>query len=65
MNVIPLASDFLAGSLLSLLLPVALLISLVVWYVRAVRRVPSSSGDVAEVPLAPSEPGAGVADKLP
>lgn len=34
-------STFLAGSLLSLLLPVLLLIALVVWYVIAVQRVPT------------------------
>lgn len=35
---IPLAT-FLAGSLLSLLLPVGVLIALVVWYVRSIARV--------------------------
>ncbi len=38
MTVMPLAS-FLAGSILSLLLPVLLLIGLVVWYVIAVKKV--------------------------
>jgi hypothetical protein len=32
------ADDFLAGSLLSLLLPVCLLIAIAVWYVRFARR---------------------------
>ncbi len=36
---IPFAT-FLAGSLLSLLLPVLLLIALAVWYMRVVRRMP-------------------------
>jgi hypothetical protein len=36
---IPIAG-FLAGSLLTLLLPIGLLISLTVWYVKFVRRVP-------------------------
>jgi hypothetical protein len=33
---------FLAGSLLSLLLPVLLLVALVVWYVKFFRRVPET-----------------------
>ncbi len=40
---IPLASSFLAGSLLSLILPIALLIGLVVWYMKAIRKVPEGS----------------------
>jgi hypothetical protein len=36
---LPLAS-FLAGSLLTLLIPVCLLIALVVWYFRTATRVP-------------------------
>jgi hypothetical protein len=36
---IPIAA-FLAGALLTLLLPTGLLISLTVWYVKFVRRVP-------------------------
>lgn len=39
---IPLASSFLAGSLLSIILPIALLIALVVWYTKAIGRVPGS-----------------------
>jgi hypothetical protein len=46
MPAIPPASSFLAGSLLSLLMPVALLIALVVWYVLALRRAPG--GDAVE-----------------
>jgi hypothetical protein len=51
---IPIA-DFLAGSLLSLLLPVLLLIALVVWYMMFLRRVP----DTGEQELAgpPANPG--------
>ena len=45
MTVLPLA-DFLAGALLSLLLPVLLLTALVVWYWFFVRQVPE-----------PTEPG--------
>jgi hypothetical protein len=42
---IPFADNFLAGSLLSLLLPVGLLIAVVLWYLVVMRRVP---GDTAE-----------------
>jgi hypothetical protein len=38
--VIPFADNFLAGSLLTLLLPIGLLIAIAVWYMVAVRRVP-------------------------
>jgi hypothetical protein len=53
MTPVPLA-DFLAGSLLSLLLPVALLIALAVWYVVVIRRrFAGDPGDPSEadVPL--------------
>jgi hypothetical protein len=40
---IPFADNFLAGSLLSLLMPVCLLIALAVWYVVTVRRVPGDT----------------------
>ncbi len=36
-------ADFLAGALLSLLLPTLLLIALVVWYFMFLRRVPENS----------------------
>jgi hypothetical protein len=51
---LPLA-DFLAGALLSLLLPVALLIGLVVWYLKFIRRVPETPEP--ELPGAPANPG--------
>jgi hypothetical protein len=35
-------ASFLAGSLLSLLLPVGLLIAIVIWHMSAVRRVPET-----------------------
>jgi hypothetical protein len=47
--------SFLAGSLISLLIPVCLLIALLVWQVRAAVRVP---GDPAE----PAAHGAGTAE---
>ena len=42
MTLIPIAS-FLAGSLLSLLLPVGLLIALAIWHLLAIRRVPGGA----------------------
>jgi hypothetical protein len=50
---LPLA-DFLAGALLSLLLPVALLIALVAWYLKFIRRVPETSEP--ELPGTPANP---------
>ena len=47
---LPIAA-FLAGALLSLLLPVGLLIALTVWYVMLVRRIPEpTQGDVPPLP---------------
>jgi hypothetical protein len=40
---IPFADNFLAGSLLSLLLPVGLLIAIVIWYLVVMRRVPEDT----------------------
>lgn len=37
------ADNFLAGSLLSLLLPTGLLIVIAVWYVRTVRHIPKDT----------------------
>jgi hypothetical protein len=44
----PMAS-FLAGSLISLLLPVGLLIAIVVWHTGAVRRIPESPPRTSDV----------------
>lgn len=59
----PLASNFLAGSLISLLLPVGMLIALLVWYVITVKRVPDNPQGSPEATApkpasAPSEPPA-------
>lgn len=43
MPTIPFADNFLAGSLLSLLMPTGLLIALVIWYLMAVKRVPQDT----------------------
>ncbi len=37
------ADNFLAGSLLSLVLPIGLLIAIAVWYVRTVRHIPQDT----------------------
>jgi hypothetical protein len=42
------ASAFLAGALLSCLLPIALLLSLAWWYFRSVRRVPPTPADAVQ-----------------
>ena len=57
---IPIAS-FLAGSLLTLLLPIAMFLGLAVWYVWFVRRVPETP-DVHE-PVEAATPG-GVASEV-
>jgi hypothetical protein len=59
---VPFADNFLAGSLLTLLMPVGLLIAIAIWYVLAVKRVPedtptsSTSLPSPEVPAAASPP---------
>jgi hypothetical protein len=56
MPMIPFADNFLAGSLLSLLLPVGLLIALAIWLVRTVARLPDDPATTAAPP--PSVSGA-------
>jgi hypothetical protein len=41
------ADNYLAGSLLTLLLPIALLIVIAIWYVIAAKKVPEASRTVA------------------
>jgi hypothetical protein len=49
MTSIPVASSFLAGSLLSLLLPVLIFLAILVWYVKVIKRVPDTvDGSEAE-----------------
>ncbi len=56
MPVIPIAA-FLAGALLTLLLPICLLLAIVVWYSIAIRRVPSGREDPeAAAPSPPTDP---------
>ena len=40
MLVIPFADNFLAGAIISLVIPTALLVAMVIWYHLTVRRVP-------------------------
>jgi cytoskeletal protein RodZ len=47
---IPFADNFLAGSLLTLLMPVLLLIALVVWYMIAIRKVPETPESSPSLP---------------
>jgi hypothetical protein len=44
---IPPATEFLAGSLISLLIPIALLIGLAIWLVRVVSRVPAGEPEAS------------------
>jgi hypothetical protein len=43
MPTIPFADNFLAGSLITLLMPACLLIAIAIWYVRALGRVPEDT----------------------
>jgi hypothetical protein len=60
--VIPIGA-FLAGALLSLLLPVFLLIALVVWYLLAIKHLPSGRQEPAAESPAHEAPTGG--DGLP
>jgi hypothetical protein len=55
MTPIPVASSFLAGSLLTLLLPLAVFLALMVWYLGFVKSVPETvdRSDVEPVVTAP------------
>ena len=71
MPFVPIAT-FLAGSLLTLLLPIALLIALVVWYWQFSVRVPDTAGAVrtqhdgfGQPEPAAANPGPSVPEDLP
>ncbi|MGH2887817.1 MAG: hypothetical protein ACRDPA_34820 [Solirubrobacteraceae bacterium] len=71
MPVLPIA-DFLAGALLTILMPLALLIALTVWYWRFSARVPETvqgpgPDTAAAAPPAPAaaNPGPSVPESLP
>jgi hypothetical protein len=57
------ADNFLAGSLLSLLLPVCLLIALAVWYVHFVRHSPADTSPASSA-LPPADVIAASADEV-
>jgi hypothetical protein len=63
--VLPIA-DFLAGALLTLLLPVALLIALVAWYWIVTARMPDTANrpETSTTPAA-ATPGPNVSETLP
>jgi hypothetical protein len=54
------ADNFLAGSLLSLLLPTVLLVVIAVWYVRSVRHIPKDIPESATALPSPEVLAAGV-----
>jgi hypothetical protein len=68
---IPFADNFLAGSLLTIFLPLGLLIVLTIWYVRVVRHVPqdtpasSASLPSTEMLAAAEQPAPAVTDDPP
>jgi hypothetical protein len=64
MPLIPFATHFLAGSLLTLALPLGTLIVITVWYVRAVRHVPEDT-PVSSAALPSSEMLAAAAEAKP
>ncbi len=57
------ADDFLAGSLLSLLLPVCLLIAIAAWYLLYARRAPEAHPSSPSLP--PADVVAAAADAEP
>ena len=59
------ADDFLAGSLLSLLLPVCLLIAIAVWYVLFARRAPDAHPSAPALPPSDVVAAAGDVSDLP
>jgi hypothetical protein len=61
MSPIPFADDFLAGSLLTLLLPCGLLVAIAILFVLAVKRVPTDT-PTASAALPPPEVVAAASD---
>jgi hypothetical protein len=43
MSPLPFADSFLAGSVLTIVLPLGLLVAIAIWYVIAIRRVPADT----------------------
>ena len=67
MTPLPLANNFLAGSLITLLMPVGMLTAIVIWYWLAVRRVPRGDSERSEhpSPAVESPTGSGAAGDGP
>lgn len=53
------ADHFLAGALLSLILPAAVLVAVAIWYVRSVLRLSSPQGEPRQPPR-PAQPASAV-----
>jgi hypothetical protein len=49
------ADNFLAGSLISLLLPAGLLVVIVIWFARTIKRLPGNPGHSTAPPPSVSE----------
>jgi hypothetical protein len=60
---IPFADNFMAGAVLTLVMPLGLLIAIVVWYVIAVRHVPNDTPESSSV-LPPQEVVAAAGDTV-
>jgi hypothetical protein len=65
MPAIPFADNFLAGSIISLLIPAGLLIAFAVWYVTAVKRIGESGRSKAADASAASSTTTGGAAEPP
>ena len=48
---IPFADNFLAGSIISLVMPIAVLIAIAVWYARTIKRIDKSRPFAAPEPV--------------
>jgi hypothetical protein len=57
---IVLANNFLAGSLITLLIPACVFIAIAIWYTYSVRRMAAARGETREVPGPSQPPSAGL-----
>ena len=48
---IPFADNFLAGSIISLVIPAAVLVAIAVWYARTIKRIDKSRSPSAPEPV--------------
>jgi len=56
MTSIPFADNFLAGSIISLVMPISLLIALAVWYTLTIKRIDESRPSSAPEPVSAEAP---------